>query len=292
MTERTNREGLTWAEWSAATGRSVLSTPEYEAWLAGEDPTEWRKGEGMKIYAATSWRNPHHDRIVALLRAEGHRVYDFRNPSVDGPIGAPDSGFSWREVDEGWKSWTREKYRAALRHPIAQQGYYSDFQGMSWADACVITLPCGRSAHLEAGWMMGRGKPTAVYLPPEFGPCDQCGGRGWVDGVDPARNARCSACVEGKVYLWNFEPELMYLLGGPSASHLVVSDDELKDWLRHADSEVRLKDQTRQRQKRNIALGLMKAMGKVSGVDLVDDQEKHNEAYKTVMAWLREYDLT
>lgn len=42
MTERKNREGLTWDEWAAATGKAVLSTPEYEAWLAGEDPTEWK----------------------------------------------------------------------------------------------------------------------------------------------------------------------------------------------------------------------------------------------------------
>ena len=33
------------------------------------------------------------------------------------------------------------------------------------ADGCVIVLPCGKSAHLEVGWMAGAGKQTIVYVP-------------------------------------------------------------------------------------------------------------------------------
>ena len=33
---------------------------------------------------------------------------------------------------------------------------------MKWADACVLVLPCGRSAHLEAGWFVGAGKPLHI----------------------------------------------------------------------------------------------------------------------------------
>jgi len=36
---------------------------------------------------------------------------------------------------------------------------------MEWADACVLVLPCGRSAHTEAGWFAGRGLKTIVYIP-------------------------------------------------------------------------------------------------------------------------------
>lgn len=246
----------------------------------------------LKIYAATSWRNPHHDEIVALLRGAGHQVYDFRHPNVEGPIGAPEGGFSWREVDEGWQKWTPERYRAALRHPIAQQGYLSDSQAMAWADACFLTLPCGRSAHLEAGWMMGRDKPTAVYLPPVNAPCEHCKGSGVLPGENPQRNTidTCWACVHGVKRLWNFEPELMYLLGGASASHLVLNEEEIREWLRHADVEVELKKSHRGKVKRNIALGIMKALSKVSGVDMIDASEKHHEAYQTVMAWLREFE--
>lgn len=36
---------------------------------------------------------------------------------------------------------------------------------MLWADTCVLVLPCGRSAHTEAGWFAGRGLKTIVYMP-------------------------------------------------------------------------------------------------------------------------------
>ena len=29
----------------------------------------------------------------------------------------------------------------------------------------MLVLPCGRSAHTEAGWMAGRGKKVVVYIP-------------------------------------------------------------------------------------------------------------------------------
>ena len=33
------------------------------------------------------------------------------------------------------------------------------------ANACVLCLPCGRSAHLEAGWMKGAGKKVFAFIP-------------------------------------------------------------------------------------------------------------------------------
>jgi hypothetical protein len=35
---------------------------------------------------------------------------------------------------------------------------------MQWADGCVLVLPCGRSAHLKAGWFVGAGKPLWIML--------------------------------------------------------------------------------------------------------------------------------
>ena len=29
----------------------------------------------------------------------------------------------------------------------------------------MLVLPCGRSAHTEAGWLAGKGKRTVVYIP-------------------------------------------------------------------------------------------------------------------------------
>jgi hypothetical protein len=112
-----------------------------------------------RIYLASSWRNEVQPAVVERLRAEGHAVYDFRNP----PNGT--GGFKWADIDPDWESWSPERYRALLlAHPIAAQGYLSDFRGMAWCDTCLLVMPCGRSAHLELGWCAGAGKRTMVLL--------------------------------------------------------------------------------------------------------------------------------
>lgn len=112
----------------------------------------------MKIYLASSWRNAHQPHVLASLRAAGHDVYDFRNPAP-GNI-----GFGWRQtIDRPIK--TGEDLLEALAHWRAQEGFDLDFGAMKWADACVLLLPCGNSAHLEAGWFAGQGKPVAVLCP-------------------------------------------------------------------------------------------------------------------------------
>lgn len=112
----------------------------------------------MKIYLASSWRNPDQPAAVASLREAGHEVYDFRNPP-----GGIENGFRWSELDPDWESWSAAAYREKLKAPLAQQGFNSDFDGMKWADVGVLLLPCGRSAHLELGWMAGAGKRTIVW---------------------------------------------------------------------------------------------------------------------------------
>lgn len=111
-----------------------------------------------KIYLASSWRNPEQPAAVISLREAGHDVYDFRNPP-----GGIENGFRWSELDPNWESWTAAAYREKLKSPLAQQGFNSDFDGMKWADVGVLLLPCGRSAHLELGWMAGAGKRTIIW---------------------------------------------------------------------------------------------------------------------------------
>ena len=116
-----------------------------------------------RVYVASSWRNVTQPLVVGALRAEGHEVYDFKNPRPG------DNGFHWSEIDPDWKSWTVEQYRDALRHPIAQAGFASDFNAMEWADTFVLVLPCGRSAHLELGWAAGKGKEAHIL---SLEPCE------------------------------------------------------------------------------------------------------------------------
>ena len=140
----------------------------------------------MKIYVASSWRNEYQQAIVADLRDHGHEVYDFKNPPGR-------TGFSWREIDDNWQRWTPKQYLAALHTKEAAAGFKSDFDAMKAADACVLALPCGRSAHLEAGWFTGAGKPLFVLTGLALG-----------------------------------EPELMYLLAG---NPLTQIDERMTDLL-------------------------------------------------------------
>jgi len=139
-----------------------------------------------RIYVASSWRNLDQPGIVAALRADGHEVYDFRNPRPG------DTGFAWSEIDPDWLGWTPEPFRDLLDHPIAVGGFDSDFAAMERADTFVLALPCGRSAHLEAGWAIGAGKPTAILLHED-----------------------------------KFEPELMYRM----ADLVAVTVEEVRAWL-------------------------------------------------------------
>lgn len=110
-----------------------------------------------RIYLASSWRNAFQPGYVTELRAWGHEVYDFRNPPH------VERGFAWSEIDPDWQAWKADDYiRLLTTHPIAARGYMSDFRGMEWADTFVLLLPCGRSAHLEAGWAAGRGKRLII----------------------------------------------------------------------------------------------------------------------------------
>ena len=145
----------------------------------------------MKIYVATSWKNTRQPGVVTALRNAGHVVYDFREPKTGV------KGFKWSDVNAGWKEWSPAEYREALTHPLAQSGFDKDFKAMQWADAFVLVMPCGRSAHLEAGWAIGQDKPTCILL------CDK---------QDPDDKQ---------------DPELMYKMAS-----LALNEAELMEWLK------------------------------------------------------------
>lgn len=112
----------------------------------------------MNIYVASSWRNQRQPEVVKALREAGHEVYDFRNPAEG------NNGFHWREIHPNWQQWTPEQFKDALTHPVARQGFKHDMDALEACDICVLVMPCGRSAHLEAGFAIGAGKPTAILL--------------------------------------------------------------------------------------------------------------------------------
>lgn len=116
----------------------------------------------MKVYVASSWRNEGYPAVVKALRAAGHEVYDFRNPDESVPEG--DQGFHWSDIDPQWLSWSPSQFIDALDHPLAMDGYQKDYAALESADAVVLVMPCGRSAHLELGFGAGQGKLTVILL--------------------------------------------------------------------------------------------------------------------------------
>ena len=118
-----------------------------------------------KIYLASSWRNDRQPIVVKALRHYGHQVYDFRNPTEGYANPNPEARpFQWSEIDEKWERWSREQYINALSDPISGQGFASDYGAMRWATTGVLLLPSGRSAHIEAGYFIGAGKPLHILL--------------------------------------------------------------------------------------------------------------------------------
>ena len=61
--------------------------------------------------------------------------------------------------------WTPQQYRDMLQHSKAERQFHNDIEAMEACDTCVLVLPCGRSAHTEAGWFAGRGKKVIAYIP-------------------------------------------------------------------------------------------------------------------------------
>ena len=112
-----------------------------------------------RIYVASSWRNQYYPEVVQRLREAGHEVYDFRNPPHGG------AGFHWTDIDPDAPAWTYAQYAEGLHHPLAERQFQADIDALTWADTCVLVLPCGRSAHTEAGWMAGAGKRVVAYIP-------------------------------------------------------------------------------------------------------------------------------
>ena len=111
-----------------------------------------------KIYVASSWRNLIQPAIVTILKSIGHEVYDFRHPANN------DDWFHWTEIDPNWQSWTPEEFKQALEHPVAESGFKKDMDALDRSDACVLVMPCGRSAHLELGYAIGKRQKTVILL--------------------------------------------------------------------------------------------------------------------------------
>jgi hypothetical protein len=113
----------------------------------------------VKLYVATSWKNEAFPAVVAKLRGYGHECYDFRDAN---------RSFNWSEIDPTWDraNPVLDKWNLcnALMSKPAAKAFSHDKAALDWCDAGVLVMPCGRSAHLEAGYLIGQGKPVWILM--------------------------------------------------------------------------------------------------------------------------------
>src|ERR1017187_7550756 len=135
-----------------------MSRTAFMKWVDRDGP----KVSPSYIYVASSWTNVLQQALVGCLRALKLNVYDFRNPGLN------EAGFKWEDVDPNWRKWTPAEWRSGLDHDAAKRGFERDKAAMDRAECCILVLPCGRSAHLEAGYMAAQCKPVfTLALGPE-----------------------------------------------------------------------------------------------------------------------------
>lgn len=103
----------------------------------------------MKIYIASSWKMEVACKEIAnFLRCNKHEVDLFCEERPER------TAFSFDKI----KGHENLNGIEMLEQPLVQQAFKEDKKWLDWADVCLLVLPSGRSAHLEAGYAKGQGK--------------------------------------------------------------------------------------------------------------------------------------
>ena len=111
----------------------------------------------MKIYIATSWRMENTAVLLAKrLREEGFKVDCFCEDRAGRCV------FHWSELADKKEDIKNYDAKSFIDNPKVQRAFKEDKKWLDWADACVLLLPSGKSAHLEAGYAKGQGKKLYV----------------------------------------------------------------------------------------------------------------------------------
>ena len=109
------------------------------------------------VYLIGSLRCPRVPEVAAELRHAGFEVYD--DWWCVGP-----------KADDYWQSYSVARgqcYAAALKSWAAQHTFRNDKQHLDECSAAVLLAPAGKSAHLELGYVIGRGVPGYILLDTE-----------------------------------------------------------------------------------------------------------------------------
>lgn len=103
----------------------------------------------MKIYLIGSLRNPQVPLLAERIRLEtGHEVFD------DWFAAGPEADDYWRDYEKA----RGHNLTEALNGHAAEHVYEYDKHHLDTSSAGVLLLPAGKSGHIEAGYLVGRGK--------------------------------------------------------------------------------------------------------------------------------------
>jgi len=111
----------------------------------------------LVIYLIGSLRNEKIPHIAKEIRELGFEVFD------DWFSPGPEADDFWRKFEKVRGS----SYKEALSNYAAKHIYNFDKSHIDRADIGVLFMPGGKSAHLELGYMIGRGKRCFVLFDKE-----------------------------------------------------------------------------------------------------------------------------
>ena len=111
----------------------------------------------MNVYLIGALKNRGIIELANEIRALGFEVFDdWISPG--------------EEADEKWQEYEAirgRSYKEALFGTHADTVFNYDLEHLRAADIVVLVLPCGKSAHLELGWAIGKGKIGYVLFDEE-----------------------------------------------------------------------------------------------------------------------------
>ena len=116
-----------------------------------------RAADSRKVYIIGSLRN-------ATLAGTANQLRELMGPNVtifdDWMCAGPNADDAWRDHEQG----RNNTFLEALQLPAAKHVFAFDKHHLTESDAVVLIAPAGKSAHLELGWSLGKGKPGYILL--------------------------------------------------------------------------------------------------------------------------------
>ena len=111
-----------------------------------------------RIYLAGSWKNQQEIFLIRdILKTQGHEVDCFASEE-NGRI-----SFNWSKLPDIQDKLPKMDAKDMLEVPRVQEAFREDKKWIDWCDLCLLTLPSGKSSHLEAGYAKGQGKTVVIF---------------------------------------------------------------------------------------------------------------------------------